>query len=138
MKEQVKEISNTIGKIECLKKELNEKRELFNEQNKQLIEDIKASEEMLNTQKDIVKQIALEEFIATGNKKLYGGIGIRVTQSLEYDTDKAFQWAKEHSLCLKLDESAFKKIAKTQPIEFVTTMEVPTVTFPAVIKLEEE
>jgi len=63
-------------------------------------------------------------------KKLPHGLGVRVTQSLVYNTDTAFQWAQEHKMALSLDRKAFEKIAKASPLEFVTVEEVPTITIP--------
>lgn len=64
------------------------------------------------------------------SKKLPFGLGVRVTQSLVYDADTAFQWAQEHKMALSLDKRAFETIAKVSPPEFVTVEEVPTVTIP--------
>lgn len=139
------EALNKIKLLDEQRRSLEEKQSMlkakldeFNQQNKDLIELINKIKEDINSNTESIKTFALEEFELTGSKKMYGGIGIRVMQSIDYDKDKAFQWAKEHSLCLKLDDSAFKKIAKTQDIEFVTVTENPTVTFPSVITFNEE
>lgn len=66
------------------------------------------------------------------SKKLPFGLGVRVTQSLVYDTDTAQKWAFTHrSDLLTLDKKEFEKVAKVTPLAFVTVEEVPTVTIPS-------
>lgn len=84
--------------------------------------------------KETIQDEALETFAVTGEKKMFGGIGIQVRTNIEYDKGLAFDWSKEHNLCLKLDDSAFKKLAKTNAIDFVSVTEKTVVTFPAQIK----
>lgn len=86
-----------------------------------------------------VRAAALAEYEATGKKTLGHGVGIRVTTKLDYDAADALTWAKEHDMALALDKSAFERIAKASPIEFVQLVETPTVTLPrGAAKLLEE
>lgn len=125
--------SNTINE----KKEVLSKLKLeFENQNKGLIESISNLNEELDTTKNWVKVEAEKEFIKTGEKKLLGGIGIRVSNLLDYDSTTAFDWAKEHKLCLTLDKKEFEKIAKSQELDFVNKSEKITVTFPKEIILD--
>ena len=87
--------------------------------------------------KERIKVIALEEYNKTKKKSLLGGIKIQETKVYNYDDEKAFEWAKEHSLCLQLDTKAFKKIISSQDLGFVTKDIENKVTFPSVIKLED-
>lgn len=116
------------------KEAYNEAYDKFRKDNQSLIDDIEALRLKLGAAKDTLKELGEKEFIATNNKQLIGGLGIRVGTVLSYDDVLAFDWAKEHKLCLKLDSRAFDKIAKTQEIAFVDKSEKVTVTFPKAIK----
>jgi len=78
---------------------------------------------------------ALALFGETGDKKLYGGIGIRETKTLSYDKEKALDFAKEKNMFLALDKKAFDKVAVSLNLDFVESGTVAKVTFPKVIKL---
>lgn len=56
-----------------------------------------------------------EEREAKRAKTLRPGVGIRERTVVEYDTGKAFEWAKHHHLCLQLDAKAFEKLVKDSP-----------------------
>jgi len=53
---------------------------------------------------------------------------------LNYDDREAMSWALEHKLALKLDTSAFEKIAKTSNLMFVTILEEPSATIATELK----
>lgn len=137
--ETLKSLEKNMNQLSELKEELYNKQQVFNEQNEDLIKKI----ELLNNDKfhlkEVIKVAAADEFKDTGNKKLCGGVGIRVCSNLEYDRGIAFDWAKQHDLCLSisLDVKAFESVAKTQPIDFVTKKEHILVTFPKKIKFEK-
>jgi len=128
------ELTNSAEK---LKEEFNQKKHQFEKDNELLISKLAEANHFIEEIKDALKQEALVEYSETNQKKLTGGLGIRVSQVMNYPEEKAFEWAKEHSLCLKLDSKAFETIAKTQEIDFVTKEEKITVTFPSVIVLED-
>jgi hypothetical protein len=94
-------------------------------------------EEQLNAEKQKVESEALREYTFTEKKKLNGGIGIREVTNINYDEKDAFDWAKKHELCLKLDKKAFEKLAKNQDIDFVKEEKEIKVTWPKEIKLED-
>lgn len=118
-------------KIEILRKE-------FDESNFELFQKYAKIRQKIIDEKTEISVDAILEFDQTGEKKLYGGVGIRVMTKFVYDENTAFDWAKEHSLCLKLDSKAFDKIAKTQEISFVKKEEKITATFPSEIKTEKK
>jgi len=64
------------------------------------------------------------------SKKLPHSLGIREVTRLEYDPAAALDWAMDKRMYLKLDTSAFEKVAKVTPVEFVTTITTTTVTIP--------
>ena len=75
-----------------------------------------------------LRDLALQSYAKTKEKTVAPGIGIRVMTRLNYESQKAMEWAMEHKLALKLDSSAFEKIAKTSNLPFVTITEEPVAT----------
>ncbi len=80
--------------------------------------------------KDQVRPMAIAEFEKTGSKKMWGGIGIQEKSSMTFDAAKALAFAKEKDMFLKLDETAFKKVAPGLGLDFVKVGQVTAVTFP--------
>lgn len=76
----------------------------------------------------MLRELTLQDYAQTGNKTPVEGVGIREVTKLEYDTKVAFSWAVEHTMALKLDTSAFEKIAKASPPNFVTVFQEPQAT----------
>jgi hypothetical protein len=66
-----------------------------------------------------------------------GGIKIQESSTLEYDAEKAFQFAKEKDMFLALDKKAFEKAASSLNLDFVKTVPVLKVTFPKEVKIDE-
>lgn len=102
----------------------------FEKDNERLIDAIVLLSDQLELEKAQFRELAFDIYTKNKVKKLIGGLGIRVSTSIEYESDKAFNWAKEHSLCLQLDKKGFEKLAKAQDIEFVNKCDKVTVTFP--------
>ena len=132
----LKMLKETQEELDKKRNELADKQKHFNDENKHLFDEIDNLTSIILGVKNELKQQAISEYQKDGMKKRDGDIGIRVMTDLQYDEDKAFEWAKEHSLCLSLNKKDFEKIAKTQDIEFVEKKEIPTVTFPKQIKLQ--
>lgn len=63
-------------------------------------------------------------------KTLAPGVGIREITRYAFHPDHAFAWAKEHGMCLQLDEKAFKKVADAGavPATVVTIYTEPVAT----------
>jgi len=86
-----------------------------------------------------LREMALEVYAGTGDKAVAPGVGIRVMTKLSYDAKEALNWAMHHELALKLDSTAFEKIAKTNNIPFVTITEEPSATIATeLVKVKEE
>ena len=81
-----------------------------------------------------LRELALETYAVTGDKAVAYGIGIRVLTRLAYEDSDAMSWALEHKLALKLDTSAFEKIAKTSNLMFVNISEEPQATIATDLK----
>lgn len=118
-----------------LKDKYNELMDQFKAANKDLIEQIDQASEKLDQEENKLRDLALQKYAETGEKKLDFGVSIRVKKILEYDQGEAFKWAKEHSLALSLDKKAFESIAKTQDLEIVKIREEPQATIPQNIEV---
>ena len=69
---------------------------------------------------------------------MFGGIGIRIINKLQYHENSAIKWAEENMpVAIKkvLDKKTFESFAKTADLEFVDKIENVTVTFPKEIKI---
>jgi hypothetical protein len=133
--EQLQDFKWAQEDLDKLKQELCIKKAEFDEQNMELVKNIFSLQESIEAKKFDLRQDALCEYQETKNKSLTGGLGIRCMTKLIYEEEEAFDWAKEHSLCLKLDSKAFEQIAKSQDINFVEKKEELAVTFPKELKL---
>ena len=69
-----------------------------------------------------LREMTLAAYDLTGDKKPAPGVGIREVTRLEYDKTEAYEWAVKHALALQLDSKAFEKIAKAQPLPFVSSI----------------
>ncbi len=116
---------------------LKQKQQVFDDDNQVLIGHIQDLQERIAGQKDTLREVAEVEYKETMNKQLLGGLGVRVSYPIEYNEEKAFEWAKEHNLCIQLDRKAFEHIAKAQPLGFVTKQEKVTITFPKSINFDK-
>ena len=81
-----------------------------------------------------LREMTLQAYADTGNKAPEVGVGIRLRTVLSYESQGAMSWALEHKLALKLDTSAFEKIAKTSDLPFVTIAEEPQATIATELK----
>ncbi len=80
--------------------------------------------------KDEVRPLAIAEYKATTHKKMWGGVGIQEKTSMTYDAAKAFAFAKEKDMFLKLDVATFEKAAPALGLDFVKVEKVPAITWP--------
>lgn len=134
----IREYQVIVEDLDAVRKTLAQKREEFEDS----ISDLKTKKaELEDLEKELKQSLseeALEEYQETGNKKFPGGIAIREEKSVDYEEDKAFEFAKEKGMFLKLDRKAFEKAADSLGLSFVEISKKPKVTFPKVIKLAEE
>jgi len=127
-----------LDDLELFKSQLKEKQDEFTLENTELIERISKLSVELYEDRIALSELAIQEYKNTGEKKLLGGLGIRVGTTLEYDDEIAFKWSKDHSLCLALNKKEFENIAKLQELDFVEKKEKVTVTFPKKIIVEDK
>lgn len=135
LKQKLTEYKELEIKRETHKSLLDSLKQKFEDENRDLINELNEINQKQEEIKQFAREKALEEYSKTGNKKLQYGLGIRVLTKLEYDEERALKWAFAHNLCLTLDTKAFERIAKTQQIEFVKSVETPTATFPSKLEI---
>ena len=123
--------------LDNLKQEITKLRDKFMDDNRDIIEKRRNLDFDLTNRKYQFSELARKEYEDTGNKKLIGGIGIRVCKILNYEPEIAFEWAKKHSLCLQLNKTKIETIAKAGDISFVEKSESVAVTFPKEINVDD-
>ena len=126
--EQINVVVEARGKMEEAKKARHDAQVAWEEANASLFEAAGRASGECAVAEAKLRELALETYAKTKDKAVASGVGIRVLTKLEYDSKIALKWATEHNLALKLDTSAFEKIAKTNPIDFVTIFEAPSAT----------
>lgn len=106
----------------------------FEAQHADLIRLAEQSKGLVTSEEAELRRLALVAFEETGSKTPAPGVGIRITKFVAYDAGKALQWAREHGIALKVDTTAFERIATASPIQpgdplaFVTVTEQPQAT----------
>jgi hypothetical protein len=131
--EQIELLKNKQGNLELLQGQLKAKKQEFEQLNSGLIEEIRQMDVSFNQTKNEIKLEAVDEFKITGMKKLLGGIGIRVSNKLEYTEKEAIEWASVKmpiAILTVLDKKQFETYAKTADLEFVKKDQTISVTFP--------
>ncbi len=117
---------------------LSKKQDEFETLNKALIESIEVKKKTQEELKEILRIEAEEEFKETNQKKLLGGIGIRILSKLIYSESDAMNWANENMpIAIKtvLDKKQFETFAKSSDLDFVEKEEKTSVTFPKEITI---
>ena len=133
MEEKIKSLKENQTQLLELNEELSKKREEFELVNKDLIDSIGFHNQVEEELKIDLRIDAEKEFEETGNKKLLGGIGIRILIKLNYEEKDAIDWSKDNMpVALKtiLDKKQFETFAKTNDLDFVSKEEKVSVTFP--------
>jgi len=76
----------------------------------------------------LVRDMALESYIAQGDKQPHPSVSIKVYTTIDYDPDRAKQYCIDHlPTALKLDPKVFERAAKVIELDFVTRGEEPRV-----------
>jgi len=96
--------------------------------NKGLLERVVVTGEQVADAEFLLRELTLQAYEETGNKAPAPGVGIREVTKLDYDKTVAFKWATEHIMALKLDITAFEKIVKASPLDFVRVYQEPQAT----------
>ena len=136
MENDVRYLKEVQENLDTKKELLKQKKEEFEKENADLLSGIRGLEENVNNTKQKIEEQALTLFESTKEKKMFGGIGIQERIDIQYDADKALEWAKEKDMFLALDIKSFEKAVEGLKLDFVKIDKKPKVTFPKQIKLE--
>lgn len=110
-----------IGNKKVLVEEWEEKYSGF-------LADLQLSIFAVSEEEKLLRDLTLQAYAETGDKAPAEGVGIRERTVLTYENKIALDWAKAHKMALKLDTSAFEKIAKADPPDFVKITTEPQAT----------
>jgi len=128
LQEQIKVVAGarrSLGQLADKKKESFAK---WEQANLTLLDELALVTQETNEEEATLRELTLQAYAKTGNKAPAVGVGIRERTILTYDGRVAFDWAKAHKMALKLDTSAFEKIAKADPPDFVKITTEPQAT----------
>ena len=138
---ELRELINLVVEVREKAQEAITKRtealQSWQEANKQLYTNENDAKTACQIAEDALRFLALQSYAKTGEKSVAPGIGIRLMTRLAYEDKEAMSWAMEHKLALKLDFSAFEKIAKTSDLPFVSITEEPSATIATVLNKVE-
>lgn len=94
----------------------------FQNGNSELIELVAWKKEVATDFEELLRSLIVKRYEVT-KEKTFGSLSVRVNTSLQYDEEKALEWAKKHQLALTLDKKAFEKYAQVEKFDFVTVVE---------------
>jgi hypothetical protein len=85
--------------------------------------------QMESETEDTVRTLAVEFYNTTGDKAAHDAVTVRVYTTLTYEPSEALDYCREHlPKALKLDKTAFEKVAKVADLDFVEIAEEPRAT----------
>ena len=94
-------------------------REAWTIQHAAVLEEEAIRQQAMRQAEMALRILALDLYLATGNKSLAPGVKVREVTRLHYDPQAALTWAMEHRMALKLDEKTFEQLAKVAKLSFV-------------------
>ena len=128
LEQQIRTVSEKREKVSILQKAKDALYATLEYQYKESFEALASAKAHCSEAEQTLRELILQAYRETGNKAPAPGVGIRIITNLIYDATKALEWAKQHGLALKLDTSAFEKIAKVDKPDFVEMAEEPQAT----------
>ena len=128
LREQINAVVEARQKAETARGIVTASRIAWTEKNQGILVEAETWDKKLKIDEDKLHELTLKAYAETGNKVPAVGVGIRERTVLTYDNKIAFDWAKAHKMALKLDTSAFEKIAKADPPDFVKITTEPQAT----------
>ena len=120
LKAQVMTVAEARVQAAGLKRQRDLLLEAWNKNNQELLDDLTQAGANVAVEETKLRELTIKAYNETGSKSPVDGVGIREITKLEYDTKVALDWATHHEIALKLDVSAFEKIAKANKMSFVT------------------
>lgn len=130
LEEQIKVVAEARRDALKLSNEKKRAHDKWETENSEMLSEVSATAVIVSMAEDLLRELTLKAYVETGNKAPAVGVGIRDITTYSYDVAEALAWAKEHKLCLKLDDNAFKKQVKATPkdLPFVTSKTEPQAT----------
>jgi len=128
LKAQINTVVEARGNAKAYGEEKSKIYEEVEKKHASLFADAFNANEIVKEEEATLRKLTLQAYATTGNKAPAEGVGIREMTVLTYDNKVAFDWAKAHKMALKLDTSAFEKIAKADPPDFVKITTEPQAT----------
>ena len=128
LKGQIRVVAEARQKADEANHNLRSAQAIWEVANHILFEENELAKVQCGESEQLLRELTLQAYAETGNKAPAPGVGIRELTVLTYDGKVAFDWAKAHTMALKLDTSAFEKIAKADPPDFVKITTEPQAT----------
>ena len=128
LEKQIKVVAEVREVARVAKSVVSEARLDWESQNEEILNAVVDTNEKMWDAETELRELTLQAYAETGSKSPVPGVGIREVIKLEYDLKVAFDWAKSHKMALKLDTSAFEKIVKATPVDFVKITTEPQAT----------
>ena len=126
--EQIQVVAKARQKAVELKNQRNILLEEWNKANQVLFDALTQAGAEVAEVEDRLRELTLRAYAETGDKAPAIGVGIREVTKYAYDPKTALNWAIEHKMALKLDETKFKNHVKADPPDFVTVTTEPQAT----------
>ena len=128
IEKQINIVVDTRGDVQEASEQRTVAYQAWVEANQSLLDNERIAKDACQEAELKLRELAVQLYAENGEKVVAPGVGIRVMTELDYNGGEAMNWAMEHKLALKLDASAFEKIAKTNNLPFVTISEKPSAT----------
>ena len=139
--EKLKELYATRNAVDSINSKFIEQKEQWEKEHANEIVELNKGKEDIALIETELRDLALADYDITKEKKLTGGLGIKIMKKLEYEPDKAFNWAEKHGIGLELNKRAFESFVKSQEkdlkkakLDFVSIKEKATATIPKCIE----
>jgi len=138
LREQIKVVANARQLRDALITTKKIKMAQWEEENRELLDQLEYQTTHVGLTEVLLRELTLQAYAQTGNKKPVEGVGVREVTKMEYDLKEAYQWALKHQMALGLDKSAFEKIAKADKPDFVRVYTENQATIATNLEIEEE
>ena len=135
---QIMIVAEVRAKATGLKRQRDFLLEAWNKNNQELLDDLTQAGAGVAVEESRLRELTLKVYSETGNKSPAEGVGVREITKIEYDAQVAYGWAVEHRIALKLDVSAFEKVAKASPLDFVRVYQEPQATISTSLGKQEK
>lgn len=134
MRERLLELAHLRKQLAERKAEMAQRRAAFNIETMTLHDSITEAETKTLALEAEIRDMAQDIHRRTGAKEIAPGVKVRTLTKVEYDMDTALAWARTSGVAVRLDTTAFERIARVSHLPFVNLREVPQVTIAADIE----